>query len=205
MIYSIEGNIVFLRKSEGFCFVVVKISLGLSFELKITLHSMELIKNKTEVFLYTSLIFKENCVEFFGFHSLKEKECFKMLTTVSGVGPAFALSILSNLTPFQLFECISFSDAKRLCECKGIGQKTAKRIILELKDKLDFIKEDFPVEAKFKFSSEDKKTSVLNEAIEALIVLGYGKKEASNAVYSQKENDSVENLVKNSLMFLSKK
>lgn len=204
MIYSVEGILIGVKTYDGFCIAVIKCKSGVSFSVKVSSKTKEEIENKKEVMLYTELILRENLMELFGFYTEEEKRSFKLLIGVSGVGPSFAISVLSSLTPFELFSCVSLKDCDKLCCCKGIGRKTANRIILELKDKFK------------NFEFEEKEESlmleeglVLNsaakEAVEALVVLGYLRADAESAVMSQKEKKSVEELIKEALLLLSKK
>ena len=127
---------------------------------------------------------REDDVELFGFYSLEELSAFKMLITVSGVGPKAAVSILSQLTPAKLAVAVCTEDKKAISQANGIGPKTAARIILELKDKL-----------KNQISGEDLKdapteivtpgtSSKLSDAQDALAVLGYSRSEALTALKS---------------------
>lgn len=128
-----------------------------------------------EVLLYTHLSVREDGVELFGFGTTEERECFNNLTSVSGVGPKVAMSILSTLTPEKLALAICTDDAKAISKAPGIGAKSAARIILELKDKM----------SKTMFASNDVQYaqvtesvasgSAVSEATEALLVLGYDK------------------------------
>ncbi len=128
-----------------------------------------------EVLLYTHLSVREDGVELFGFGTTEERECFNNLTSVSGVGPKVAMSILSTLTPEKLALAICTDDAKAISKAPGIGAKSAARIILELKDKM----------AKTMFASNDNQHTqvsesvasnfAVSEATEALLVLGYDK------------------------------
>ncbi len=134
--------------------------------------------------LYTYLAVREDGIELFGFHSEEELSAFRMLISVSGVGPKAGISILSALTPEKLALAICTEDRKALSSANGIGAKTAARIILELKDKI----------SKDAISTADAETSPvltgasggssgkLNEATDALLVLGYSRSEALNAL-----------------------
>lgn len=202
MIYCVEGVLLDLKKLDGFYLAAVKCKSGLGFELKVSSKTAAEIENEKDVSLFCSFILRENVAELFGFSNLEERESFKLLISVSGVGPSFALSILSFLTPFELFSAINLKDCNKLCECKGIGLKTANRIVLELKDKIKnfeigFLKRDE--------KNIVEKDDVVKQAIEALIVLGYGKSQATDVVLSQKGGGTVESLVKDALLILNGK
>ena len=128
-----------------------------------------------------------------------------MLISVSGIGPRAALSILSSVTPSQLALCIASGDSKALVACKGIGNKTAQRIVLELKDKVgsDDVEAGVTGSEPMTISSGVISGSE-SEAISALVVLGYSRSEAISAVEKVKgESSSVEDLIKEALKFLS--
>lgn len=135
--------------------------------------------------LYTYLAVREDGVDLFGFFSEEELASFRLLTSVSGVGPKAGISILSTMTPEKLALAICTEDRKALAKANGIGAKTAARIILELKDKLS--KESLSVA-----ESENGAVSApavgssgkLSEATDALMVLGYTRAEALNALKS---------------------
>ena len=202
MICGIEGSILCLKRCDGFCFVAIKCKSGISFSLKISFKTAEEIENKAEVYLFTEFLLRENSAELFGFFKKEEKEAFKVLMGVSGVGPSFAISILSSLSVVELFRSISYKDCDRLCECKGIGKKTANRIILELKDKSKF----FEIKDSENIPEKDiEKEVVVREAVEALVALGYKKVDAYEAVMLQKGERKVESLIKNALLSLSEK
>jgi Holliday junction DNA helicase RuvA len=133
--------------------------------------------------LLTYLKTSEDGVELFGFKTNDELEAFKLLITVSGVGPKAAMAILSLLTPDRLSMAISSEDIKAIAKANGIGPKTAARVILELKDKI--IKMPFTTEsaeAVTVASVNVGKSANLSEALEALCVLGYSRSDAQRAL-----------------------
>lgn len=136
--------------------------------------------------LYTYMAVREDGVELFGFHSEEELSAFRMLISVSGVGPKAAISILSTLTPEKLALAICTEDRKALAKASGIGAKTAARIILELKDKLS--KETLSVseggDSPILAGTPKGGSGKLSEATDALMVLGYSRSEALNALKS---------------------
>lgn len=140
--------------------------------------------NPPTVKLFTYLAVREDDIELFGFATQTELASFKMLISVSGVGPKAAMSILSFLTPEKFALAVCTDDRKTIAKANGIGPKTAARIILELKDKM--LKESggefaetvgAPVAA-----ASSPNRGKLNEAIDALVVLGYTRAEAMNAL-----------------------
>ena len=141
------------------------------------------VKNPPVVKLYTHMAVREDGIELFGFASETELSTFKLLITVSGVGPKAALSILSQLTPEKFALAVCTDDKKAIAKANGIGPKTAARVILELKDKL--MKEQV-ADGMIPLSSAPAATPLggtkLHEATDALLVLGYSKAEALAAL-----------------------
>ena len=153
----------------------------------------EVLGQGEEIKIYTYLHVKEDAIQLFGFLSKNELEMFKKLISVSGVGPKGGLAIVSALPENNLQMAIISGDAKAISKAQGIGAKTAQRIIIELKDKID-------LEEMLEVSSEDisSDNSIQSDAIDALIALGYSKTESFNAVkkISVDENMDVEDILK---------
>jgi len=150
---------------------------GVGYKLTVSLLTSETLSAKLgqKVKLYTHLAVREDGIELFGFGSNEERACFNQLTTVSGVGPKAAMSILSTLSPDKFSLAVCTDDVKAISKASGIGTKTAMRIVLELKDKIS--KDMMTLGSKI--SAEDvgliSSSSALSEATEALMVLGYDK------------------------------
>ncbi len=153
--------------------------------------------------LYTYQAVREDSIELFGFFTLDECSLFKLLIGVSGIGPKAGLAILSALSPAGLVGAIAQGDAKAIARAQGVGLKTAQKVIIELRDK---------VAKGFELSGEDTvvsdtgsyvPTSVSQEAIEALCVLGYTNTEATKAVKNSK-GTTVEDIIREALVFLMK-
>ncbi len=154
---------------------------GVGYKLTVSNTTLSAISHKIgeKVKLYTYLAVREDAMELFGFHSVEEHSAFKQLISVSGVGPKAAISVLSTFTPEQFAAAVCSADTKILGKASGIGAKTAARIVLELKDKL--AKEygsDVIVAAPVNVSAGGK----LSDAVNALLVLGYSKSEATEAL-----------------------
>lgn len=137
-----------------------------------------------KVKLFTYLAVREDGVELFGFRTREELSCFKLLISISGVGPKAALSILSVMTPDRFSFAVCTEDAKALAKAPGIGSKTAARIVLELKDKISKdtvsgIGANMSAPAAPQGKQESGK---LSEAIDALTVLGYSRSESLDAL-----------------------
>ena len=166
-------------------------------------------KNPT-VTLYTYLSVREDGIELFGFINERELSSFKMLLSVSGVGPKAAMSILSLLTPEKFALAVCTEDKKTISKASGIGPKTAARIILELRDKLmkeTSIDEDLSA-AVLDHSAEAAGAPArgkLSEAMDALLVLGYSRAEAQNALKTiDTQTLALEDIIKEALKKLMK-
>lgn len=191
MIGYVKGLVVALNPSQTF----IDIN-GLGYEVNITLHTYEQIKEKKEVLLYTHLQVREDAWVLYGFATEVEKEAFQKLISVSGVGAGTARILLSSLSAQELAKIIAQSDAKALEKVKGIGTKTAQRILLELKGKLEHIVPD--LEGGWKAQS-----SIDSDALQALLGLGIPKAAAESAIKKSlagaESLDSVEQLIKTAL------
>ena len=173
MFYYLKGELAY--REHGMCVIDCG---GVGYKLTVSLITSDALITKLgkEVKIYTHLAVREDGVELFGFGSNDERECFNKLTSVSGVGPKVAMSILSTLPPEKLALAICTEDVKAIAKAQGIGAKTAARIILELKDKFsdDMMSVAKEVSATGSVGAAPK-SSVLTEAAEALTVLGYDK------------------------------
>ncbi len=171
MFYYLKGELA--HRENGLC--VIDCS-GVGYKLTVSQITSDalIIKAGKEVKLFTHLAVREDGVELFGFGSSEERECFNQLTSVSGVGPKVAMSILSTMTPEKLALAVSTEDIKAIAKAPGIGSKTAARIVLELKDKVS--RELLSAGSKDSRSAAPlPKNSSFSEAAEALAVLGYDK------------------------------
>ena len=136
-----------------------------------------------QVRLYTYMAVREDAVELFGFSTVEELSAFKLLISVSGVGPKAAMAILSLLTPEKFALAVCSEDTKTLSRASGVGAKTAARIVLELKDKLlRDAKEDNSTAAALETIKPGASSNRLTEAQDALMVLGYTRAEALSAL-----------------------
>lgn len=183
MFYYISGKLAALDPA----YAVVDAG-GVGYKMTITQNTYNsmpphlTVKEAPTVKLYSYMAVREDGVELFGFISEEELSAFKLLITVSGVGPKAAVAILSHLTPSKLAIAICTEDKKVISQANGIGPKTAARIILELKDKLKnqvFDDEDSPAAVT---SASSGASSKLSDAQDALAVLGYSRSEALNAL-----------------------
>lgn len=184
---------------------------GIGYKLTVSGNSYEALARSTadKVKLYTYLAVREDGIELFGFHAEAELSTFKMLLTVSGVGPKAAISILSLLTPEKFALAVCTDDKKAISKASGIGPKTAARIILELKDKLAK-QTDIDTSLQNAISSGGGYTSQtssgkLAEAQDALSVLGYGRSESQRVLATlDTQSMSLEDIIKEALKRLMK-
>lgn len=160
-----------------------------------------------ELKIFTYLYVRDDAILLYGFISNDDLYIFKLLLTVNGIGPKSALSILSTLTPDSLRYAILTGDDKAISKSPGVGKKTAQRLIIDLKDKIkltgadDLTKKDIEV-----FSSEIDSSDCFNEAVLALVSLGYTNSEALKATKSLKDKDydNVEDILKEALKQLAR-
>ncbi len=166
--------------------VVVNCS-GVGYLINTSLQTFEKLPNvNEEVFLNTYLIVREDSHQLYGFLNTQELELFKLLISISGVGPKVALGILSSVTPSILRDSIIRNDLLKLQKLPGIGKKTAERLVLELKDKIQKVDIQSNDDSSSKSAIGD--LTLFDEATSALIALGYNKTLAEKAV-KQSEND----------------
>lgn len=171
---------------------------GVGYFINITLNTFAAIGEQTEVKLYTHLQVLEDAHNLFGFYTAKERDMFELLISVSGVGCNTARLILSSLTVNELSTAIANEDIKTIQAVKGIGNKTAQRIVVDLKDKVR--KTDYAEEI-----VEAVDNTVKNEALSALVILGFSKNAASKALdklMKQTPDAPVEVLIREALKLL---
>lgn len=167
MIYSLKGRIT--AKEDNLAVIECG---GVGYACRTTMNTLSALEcDGKDVLLYTFMNVHEGGIELFGFFTKQELNCFKMLLSVSGVGAKAGLSILSDFTPEQFAMLIASGDSKTLTKTKGIGAKTAQRIVLELKDKITADNSGYDINAGTGKVPADN--SARSEAIEGLMVLGY--------------------------------
>ena len=151
---------------------------------------------KVQIYTYTSV--REDAIQLYGFLTARDLELFKKLITVNGIGPKVAQGILSVMDADTLSFAIMAGDAKMISKAPGVGAKSAERIILDLKDKVSIDMQSVAADAA-EIELDKKQTDfVKNEAVEALVALGYSQFEAAKAVskVERKEDDTVEEVLK---------
>lgn len=134
-----------------------------------------------EVKIYTYLQVKEDDMQLYGFLTRDDLNIFKLLLGVNGIGPKGALAVLSVMTPDDLRFAVLGEDAKSIAKAPGIGSKTAQRVILELKDKIN-LEDAFAVKTEHIAEQQSTTSTVKNEAVQALTALGYSSSEALKAI-----------------------
>ncbi|WP_294371831.1 Holliday junction branch migration protein RuvA [uncultured Clostridium sp.] len=155
-----------------------------------------------QITLYLDQIVREDFIGLYGFDSKEELTMFKLLLTVNGVGPKAALSLLSISRLNNLKYAIMTGDEKHICRGVGIGKKTAARIILELKDKLQPDELLDGIDNNLEDGKGANNLMAVSEVLSALIALGYSEKEAEKVIKNIDKNDTVENMIKNALKAL---
>ena len=192
MIAFVRGK--FARKSPALLIVDVN---GVGYELQISLNTYSYISNKDEGQLLTYLHITENGQTLFGFYNQEEKDLFLQLISVSGIGASTARMMLSGLKPEEIIKAIIQGNTKQLESVKGIGRKTAERLIVELKDKLGKVTLENITADEVNIHSTEK------DAITALMGLGIAKPMAESAIkkvsQSAKEILSLEDIIKQAL------
>lgn len=193
MFYYIKGTLVYTDSSSA-----VLDTGGVAYKMTVSTSTLQQISYlKNDVKLYTYMAVREDAVDLFGFYTLEELSLFKLLITVSGVGPKAAMGVLSAFTPERFAVVVGSEDVKALSKANGVGAKTAARIILELKDKV----------AKEMTSSKSapiQSSGDFADAQNALMVLGYTKAEAVKALSGISPSLALEDMIKEALKKLMK-
>lgn len=203
MFYFIQGKLALLDPT----FAVIDAG-GVGYKLTISQTTHDAmpphltVSEPPQVKLLTYMAVREDGIELFGFAMQEELSAFKMLLSVSGVGPKAAMSILSLLTPEKFAIAVCTDDKKTISKASGIGPKTAARIILELKDKLTKETALQGIDVKASAGAIDlssKSNASLNDAVDALMVLGYSRPEAMDALRGMDAAMPTEDLIRAAL------
>lgn len=188
MIYSLRGNLIVMEQG----FSVIECG-GVGYKCQTSLNTQKSLKLNSEVTLFTYMSIREDACELFGFATKTELQCFKLLISISGVGPKVGIALLSDLTPEQITLAISAGDVKSLTRAQGVGPKLASRIILELKDKLKGLAtSDAGVELKGSVIAD---TGNIPKAVAALSVLGFSAADVTPVLSRLDPSLSVEQLI----------
>ena len=198
MIYNLKGKLTVCDVN----FIVVECG-GVGFKCFTTLNTVKQIgKVGSGVNVFTHLSVREDAMDLYAFATPAELDSFKLLITVSGIGPKAAASILSELTPDRLALCIASGDAKSITAAQGVGKKTAERVVLELKDKMNGIVSESVSSSVNNASSVE--SSSASEAVAALVALGYSQSDAAVVVGSLDKSMSVDEMIRHGLKQLAK-
>lgn len=193
MIAFLKGH--FVTKNPAYVYIDVN---GVGYDVQISLHTYSKIQNLESGLLHTSLLIREDAHILFGFFDLAEKEMFHHLISVSGIGASTARMMLSYMKPDEIAKAIIQGDTRTLEGVKGIGKKTAERMVLELRDKLA----KQPLEINI---SPMKNNTLQQDALNALTALGISRQAAGQALekaMAVNPNLSVEELIKKALRTL---
>ncbi len=198
MIASLRGKLLYSDNQ----YAIIECS-GVGFKFCASLKTLSALpQNGQDAFVHTFLSVREDALDLYGFGTVEELECFKLVTSVNGLGAKMGIALLSEFTPDQISFFIVSGDAKSLTRASGIGPKLAQRMVLELKDKI----------SKGAISLSEDNTLIQNvtknesssEAIAALVALGFSQSEATAAVSKLDQTLSVDALIKGGLKNLSR-
>lgn len=190
MITHLKGRLVEKNPTH----VVIECN-GVGYFVNISLHTHSLIPQSEALLLYTHLQVKEDSHTLYGFVNKMEREIFRMLISVSGIGASIARTMLSSLHPDQIKQAIASGDVATIQSIKGIGAKTAQRVILDLKDKILKV---FDMDVESAISSNTNK----EEALSALETLGFARKQADKVcagILKEMPDATVEMIIKEAL------
>ena len=202
MLYSVKGELLHVEPK-----MAVVCCGGVGFRLQITMNTARQLPSiGSEAMLYTYMNVREDAIELFGFADQQELNSFKLLTSISGVGPKVGLSILSELTPERVALAVASGDYKSLTKAAGVGPKLAQRIVLELKDKVGANLTTSSVGGvELPAAVTMSASSNATQAVEALTVLGFTASEATAAVGKLDSTLPVETLIRDALKMLAKR
>ena len=190
MITYIKGRLIEKTPTK----IVVE-SSGIGYEINISLNTFERIPDEENIKIYTYLQRKEDSDILFGFSEKSERVIFQQLISISGIGPSTARTILSSISPKEIQDAVWSEDIDRIKSIKGIGLKTAQRLVIELKDKVElFDKKDLDLSSEM--------YDIKKEALLALSVLGFNKQKSEKIVskiYFENKEIELQELIKQSL------
>tara|TARA_B110000459_G_C16618581_1_gene500284 strand:+ start:1546 stop:2127 length:582 start_codon:yes stop_codon:yes gene_type:complete len=193
MIAQIKGKLI----DKTPTYVVIDCG-GIGYEVKISLNTFSQIGEGEICLLYTHFVVREDAQLLYGFKETSERELFRLLISVSGVGSSTAMMILSSLSPSETKQAILNDDVNTLKSVKGIGAKSAERIIIDLRDKIGKVESGTTI-------SLQSNNTVKDEALSALVMLGFGKNPAEKAldkIIKTGDDLTVEELIKRALKSL---
>ena len=191
MIGRLSGQLIEKRPPS----IVVEVH-GIGYEVDVPMSTFfQLPATGSAVTLYTHLTVREDAHLLFGFATEQERQVFRKLLKISGVGARTALSVLSGMSVSELYQAVASHDGARLTKIPGIGKKTAERLLLELRDKLH---------AGTDVTLAGGDAAIRSDALNALLALGYSDKEATHALVKMAPDTPVQEAIRNALKLLSK-
>ena len=194
MIGKLKGTVDEIKPTE----MILDVN-GVGYELAIPFSTYEKIQNEKLVTLYIHTIHKEDQFKLFGFYTKIEKDIFRSLINVSGIGPSIAISVLSGITPDRLIEAIKSQNPLLLTKIPGIGKAKAEKLVFELKRKLPHLE-------KISGYTGGEPHSKTSDAVDALIVLGFDEKlslKCVNDIVKEKGDIGIEEIIKEALKMIS--
>lgn len=201
MIGNIQGKI--LEKEAP---LVVIETHGLGYEIDVPMSTFSQLPDLNQtVNLFTHFIVREDAHHLYGFYTREERQLFRILLKVNGVGPRLALAILSSVTPHQFVACVLDNDMTRLIKLPGVGKKTAERLVIEMRDKLSDWSYGLRDEHDDHTNGQVKsRRPIIQDAISALVALGYKQQEANRCVTKIDDGSaSSEELIRRALKEIS--
>ena len=200
MIAHIQGRLYF--KSPEHLIIDVD---GIGYQVHVpltTFYELPDVGNTVALYIHTHV--REDALQLYGFQAQEEKALFIRLMGVAGIGPRLAVNILSGISPAELAECLGQGDLARLISIPGVGRKTAERIMVEMRDKLPALAADRDIALSVKYAADE---AVMNDAVSALVNLGYKKGVAQRAIDGARQRlegeINLESLLKESLRALA--
>ena len=200
MIAHIQGRLHF-KSPEN---LIIDVD-GIGYQVHVpltTFYELPDIGNTVALHIHTHV--REDALQLYGFQAQEEKALFIRLMGVAGIGPRLAVNILSGISPAELAECLGEGDLARLISIPGVGRKTAERIMVEMRDKLPALAADRDIALSVKYAADE---AVMNDAVSALVNLGYKKGVAQRAIDGARQRlegeINLESLLKESLRALA--
>jgi len=201
MIDFVQGNLISIEDDS----LIVNVN-GIGYQIYVARPESFMQSLNLTCFIYTHHHIREDWFGLFGFRDKEERQLFRLLLSVSGIGPKGAMAIIAQSNPKQVIRAIALEDEKTLCKMPGIGKKTAQRIILDLKDKV----KDLSFSKEIVNSAKEANTiepQINTDLYEALKVLGYNEQEINRVIFKltdEIDNQPLDKLIKKAITILMK-